>query len=74
MNNKIKLIRHHFDKQKNKFYALFLRNGEYEVIFLHAKTKRCVQHFFYKDERKANNYFEKITGQRQKEGSKTNEL
>lgn len=74
MNEKSELIRHHFDKQKNKFYALFLRNGEYKVCYLHVKTKRYVRHFFYKDERKANNYFEKITGQKQKEGSKTNEF
>ena len=62
MKKQSSIIKHHFDEKKNKVYTLSLENGEYIVRNLNVKTKRLVQHFFYKDEKKANKYFEKITG------------
>ena len=61
MEKQSSIIKHYFD-EKNKIYTLSLENGEYIVRNLNVKTKRLVQHFFYKDEKKDNKYFEKITG------------
>lgn len=62
MEKQSSIIKHYFDEKKNKVYTLSLENGEYIVRNLNVMTKRLVQHFFYKDEKKANKYFEKITG------------
>lgn len=62
MERKSSIIKHHFDEKKNKIYTLSLENEEYIVRNLNVKTKRLVQHFFYEDEKKANKYFDKITG------------
>lgn len=62
MEKQSSIIKHYFDEKKNEIYTLSLENGEYIVRNLNVKTKKLVQHFFYKDEKKANKYFEKITG------------
>ncbi|WP_294660359.1 hypothetical protein [uncultured Fusobacterium sp.] len=62
MEKQSSIIKHYFDEKKNKVYTLSLENGEYIVRNLNVMTKRLVQHFFYKDEKKANKYFEKIIG------------
>lgn len=62
MEKQSSIIRHHFNEKKNKIYTLSLENGGYIVRNLNVKTRRLVQHFFYEDEKKANKYFEKLTG------------
>lgn len=59
---KDKIIKYHIDDVKQKFYILSFQKGEYIVTVLKKKSGRVVQHFFQGDEKKANNYFEKLTG------------
>lgn len=57
-----KLIKHHIDAIKQKFFILSFQNGEYIVTILDKKKSIIKQHFFQHDEKKASQYFEKIIG------------
>ena len=55
-----KLIKHHFDAIKQKFFIFSFQNGEYIVTILDKKKSIIKQHFFQHNEEKATQYFEKL--------------